>query len=922
MKGSLGDDGGVGGLRGRLVEREKELAALAAALGSAQNGRGRTILIEGEAGLGKSSLLYSTRAAAERAGMRVLLARGSELERGYAFGVARQLLPGSPVIGAQADSLARILALYDEVLGMIRAEESGVSLLVAIDDLHWADEPSLHFLAHLALRIEDQPIVLVGAVRSGEPGVPEEVLQKLREAHIATVLSPRPLSADAVASMVRSALGEADDDLVDACRHATGGNPFYLSELLRAVGSEDEAIEAARVSKIAPPAVMRSVLVRLGRLGHHAAALARAAVILGDAAPIRLASALSGLDEPAAEAAADTLARAGILQRGEPLRFVHPLIASALEADMGAFERARQHRRAAELLLAEAAPDEVVAGHLLFARPTGDQGAVDLLQRAAARAIDSGSPAGAIQILKRALSEPASPDRESGLWLALAKAETLTGSQAAAAALEEALARIKSAEERVDALIEAATVAHLGWDFPRAAELAARAASEPGLDDPRREELLGIELSAAALHPDMIASFKERLEPILTRARAGAPPADKRLLGLVIGQVAIEDPTDLARGLVEMAIADDPLIDGSHGASIGWAAAALEWIDELELADRWLTAAIEAARERGDVLAGSIAASNRARARYFQGRLDLSVRDATAALEIYHYGWISSPWSTPVKAMSQVAIGDFDAARDTLALGRDAGTQGPDYGQLLEADARLHLAEGDAMRALESARAAGASVEGRFGVLQPRIWEWRRLAALAAHRLGNDDEARSLVEPDLQVLRRIGPARQLGAALTVAGIVHGGATEVELLSEAASVLERSPARLQRTETLIELGAALRRAGKRTAAKKPLYEALEAAADMGASPLEQRARDELARLGLRPRRTAQSGVASLTPSELQVARLAADGLTTPQIAGQLHVSRNTVETHLKHVYQKLGVPGRTALRDALSEPVIS
>jgi DNA-binding CsgD family transcriptional regulator len=92
--------------------------------------------------------------------------------------------------------------------------------------------------------------------------------------------------------------------------------------------------------------------------------------------------------------------------------------------------------------------------------------------------------------------------------------------------------------------------------------------------------------------------------------------------------------------------------------------------------------------------------------------------------------------------------------------------------------------------------------------------------------------------------------------------------------------------------------------------------------MGASPLEQRARDELARLGLRPRRTAQSGVASLTPSELQVARLAADGLTTPQIAGQLHVSRNTVETHLKHVYQKLGVPGRTALRDALSEPVIS
>jgi DNA-binding CsgD family transcriptional regulator len=193
------------------------------------------------------------------------------------------------------------------------------------------------------------------------------------------------------------------------------------------------------------------------------------------------------------------------------------------------------------------------------------------------------------------------------------------------------------------------------------------------------------------------------------------------------------------------------------------------------------------------------------------------------------------------------------------------------------------------------------------------------LAALAAHRLGNDDQARQLLEPQLKLLRTIGPARQLGEALTVAGLAAGGDQGIELLAEAAEILERSPARLRRAETLLALGEALRRAGQRTAAKAPLYAALEAAGQMGAVPLEREARRELGRLGLRPRRTEQMGVGALTASERQVAELAANGLTTPQIAGRLHVSRNTVDTHLRHVYQKLGLSGRDKLREALSEP---
>jgi DNA-binding CsgD family transcriptional regulator len=264
-------------------------------------------------------------------------------------------------------------------------------------------------------------------------------------------------------------------------------------------------------------------------------------------------------------------------------------------------------------------------------------------------------------------------------------------------------------------------------------------------------------------------------------------------------------------------------------------------------------------------------------------------------------------------------MGELDKARERIAMGHAAGSDAPDHAFLLEAEARLRLAEGDPAGALHSARAAGEHVEGRYGApRQPRVFEWRRLAAAAAHELGDDALAAELLAPDLDSLRATGPRRQLGAALTVAGLVTRGREGLALLSEAAAVLERSPARLQRAETLLTLGAALRRSGERKAAEQRLYAALELAAETGAALLERRARDELVRLGLRPRRATRTGAASLTPSERRVAELAAEGLTTPQIAQRLYITANTVETHLAHVYRKLGLRGRRQLAQALPE----
>jgi DNA-binding CsgD family transcriptional regulator len=144
----------------------------------------------------------------------------------------------------------------------------------------------------------------------------------------------------------------------------------------------------------------------------------------------------------------------------------------------------------------------------------------------------------------------------------------------------------------------------------------------------------------------------------------------------------------------------------------------------------------------------------------------------------------------------------------------------------------------------------------------------------------------------------------------------GGNAGLALLEEATSVLERSPSRRSLMHAQVAYGRALRRAGQRTRATEVLLRALELADAAGAAPLVAEARDELRTLGLRPRRAARSGPSALTPSEERVARLAAEGLSTPQLANQLYVTTKTVESHLTSVYRKLDVSRRSELRDAL------
>jgi DNA-binding NarL/FixJ family response regulator len=204
----------------------------------------------------------------------------------------------------------------------------------------------------------------------------------------------------------------------------------------------------------------------------------------------------------------------------------------------------------------------------------------------------------------------------------------------------------------------------------------------------------------------------------------------------------------------------------------------------------------------------------------------------------------------------------------------------------------------------------------------PEVWgtEIRDVGYLharagAAHtllRLGEQERARELAEAELADVRVFGGPRALGIALRTARLALGGSKGIEMLGDSVSSLRNSPAVVERAHSLTELGAAMRRNGCRSAAREPLAEALDLAARCGARPLAARVRDELKATGARPRRVWRSGLEALSPRELRVVQLAAEGRTNREIAYQLYVTLKTIEGHLARAYTKLGVERRRQL----------
>ncbi|MGH3607984.1 MAG: BTAD domain-containing putative transcriptional regulator [Pseudonocardiaceae bacterium] len=376
-----------------LLERERELQALDALIMAACLGSGQLVRVEAAAGVGKTRLLAAARALARRAGMRVLAARGSELEREFAYGVVRQLfeLALASADRAERDDLLagaarQVAVLFDQVdapgssgdisfallhgLFLLTANLAEGPLMLVIDDLHWSDGPSLRFLAYLMPRLEGLPLLVVVALRPAEPAVDQHLLAQVTTDPQARMLRPAPLSAAASAQLVRTVLaGRAEDAFCLACHTATAGNPLLLRELIEAAAAEGlDATSAGvtRLHEIGPQAVQRRVALRLARLGSSAAVFCGALAILGDNATLTHVAALAGLAPAEALQTARLLVDIEVVHQNprsprEPtstatISFVHPLIRAAVYQGLAAAERLDGHARAARLL-ADSGPE-------------------------------------------------------------------------------------------------------------------------------------------------------------------------------------------------------------------------------------------------------------------------------------------------------------------------------------------------------------------------------------------------------------------------------------------------------------------------------------------------------------------------------------------------------------------------------------
>jgi DNA-binding CsgD family transcriptional regulator len=931
-----------------LLDREVELAVVEDLVGGVSGG-GRLLVIEGPAGIGKSSLVAEIRARGLRAGMQVLGARGSELERAFSYGVVRQLF--EPLLARQrAEERAELLAgaaalakpLFDPAqLTAEPAADSSLArlhglywltanvatqqpLLLAVDDLHWCDLSSLRWLAYLLPRMEGLGLLIVVGLRPAEPAEDPGLLSHVVSDRLAAVVRPGPLSVPATTRLVRETLTpDADDALCLACHDETGGNPQLLRELVNAIAAEGvapTAVDAARLHELAARAGSRAVSIRLLRVPPEATRLAQAVAILGDDADPRQAAALAGLEEQTAAEMAGALARADVLRSQPPLGFVHPLIRAAVYDSLTPVERDYGHTRAARLLDDAQAEPERVAAHLLHTSPAADPRVVAVLREAAHRAGSGGASESAVAYLRRALAEPPPAAERADVLLEVGAVEALVSADAAVEHLREAYDLIDDPIRRAEAAL---LLGHQLFRLSRAGESVAifkQALDELAGADAELEHLLEAGVVANALsQPRFRREALERLERIRSRPEA-TTLGEKTLLALLAFHDARGGASAAAAvPLARRALAHETLLKVEDLEGLFLATLVLAMADSDQALSIY-DAAVAEAQRRGSILTMAAAKAFRAQTWLWRGDLADAEGEASEANRAAE-AWGTSARFTGVSALylsdALMEQGKLEDAAGALT-GAEVGGSLTNNAWLFHRRARLRMLRGDLAGGLQETLEAGRRFEA-LGGRNPAFLAWRSQAALALLQLGDKDAAQRLVSEELELARTWGAPRALGAALRAAGLIEGGQQGRARLEEAVQVLADSPAKLEHAKARTDLGAALRRANHRSAARAQLRRALELATICGAAPLAARANTELLATGARPRRIALRGVESLTPSERRVAQMAAEGPTNREIAQALFVTPRTVEVHLSSVYRKLGISSRTQVAAALAEP---
>lgn len=897
-----------------LVDRAREVAELRRKVDELVDGHAGCVLVEGQAGIGKSRLLVEAVRLATSAQVRVLSARGSQLERSFGFGAVRQLFEpctsdavARDTLFAGAASVAR--AVFEDVAG-IDATDSGsfavlhglywltvnlaaaAPVVICVDDIQWCDSASLRYLAYLVKRLEGLPVLVVLALRTGEEHPDDALLADLALDASVTVLRPAPLSAEAAATLVQERLGEGADQFVEACHRMTSGNPLLLRQLLRALADEGVRPDISHVDTVravGSRAVSALVTLRLRRMPVAVTAAARAVAVLGEAADLPTVAALAQQPEAQIATALDILSRSEILTDDRHLTFVHPLVRDAVYDDLPVGERALHHDRAAQVLLEQGATPEQVAVHLLRAPRRGSAATVQLLRAAASTAISRGASDAAAGLLRRALEEPVSGPDRARVLVELGRVETHVDGPSGVAHLRDAYDALDEPRERARLAIDIART-HVFVSPPGVATTFARAAAAQLPDElaDERQGLVALQRIAGYMHGLPAESYRAGPAPVVSGEGDGA-----RMLAATLSYEVLRDGRDRAGAvrLARLALEGDRLLAIDSG--LLWiVAATVRLVSDDELGDFW-DRALARAHATGGLFAALSVNLWRGFAQWRRGQLDDALQSLADAVEQQRVWGISGASATYAAAFTLgvlTDLGDLDAAAASLDESRALPWVG-DGGRLLrDAAARLLLERGRPSEALDELTGPVAWSP----VANPAWAPWRGLQARALAGLGRTGEAVALAQEEVELQRLWGAPTFLGPSLRLLGELRGADGAADL-REAVEILTGTSAVLEEARAQLALG---RSEGIAHAEAVRLLRAAHATArDCGARMVVRDAASALAQRG-ESVAEADGGPARITSRQRRVRELAATGLDVNEVAQRLFLTPGTVRSPLE------------------------
>ena len=897
-----------------IIGRERELSAVHGFLDRPVNGL-TALVLEGEAGIGKSTLWLSGVAAARERSFRVLASRPAEAERTLPFVVLGDLfseitsaelaaLPG-PRRRAFETALLRDeqgdpvdpLALGVAVQTLLAALAASRPLILAIDDDQWMDPSSAATLRFALRRSLRQHVLLLLSRRAGV--APATALEETVDQAGFERLQVGALTPGAIQLLILRRLGSGlSRPRLLRLHEASGGNPFYALELARAQ-SLDPALDATGPLAV-PPSLERLVAARLDALD---APMRRALLLVAahGRLPIGLLRSLSVPSD-----ALDRALGANIIDTADGVvRFTHPLLASALYQGTSSDERRVAHR-----LLATVFDDPVDRSrHLALGTDEPDEALAPALESAVAVARERGMPIAAAELAEHAFRltpVESTDDRDRRAALA-ARAQWEAGEGGRARAIAaDLLRRAPSPAKRAEALLLAAYFEDWpGNTFVRILESA--------LPEAKGSPALEAEIHAGLADGGAFAKGRAWAEP---HARAALRLAeglnDDALRAFALATLAslrfeAGDPDSL-----DMALEAHRLATGSGSArsvrvSTFMVGYILTWSALTDRARDWLDHELDALGSR-DERARSNLLFLLAVTELWAGRWAIAADHAAAMREVKDEGDLDDPF---VEALVALHRGQLDVARNLAqgALSSAGALIWPVYVAIL---AICDLWTGNPSAALESFERA-EHLADRRGWDEPIQRWWRVEHVEALLQLGQVDEAAKLVaqwEADARVNRE----RVLALAGRCRGLIAAARGDLdgaqEILEEAMERLEAVGDPFGRARVALALGSVRRRARKKRAAREALDVARVDFEALGAASWAAAARAEIARIGGRQQ------IVGLSPSEVRVAELVSDGFTNREIASALFLGERTVASHLTHIYAKLGIRSRTELARAL------